>query len=433
MRGLHLGRGRFLSTTGQRALILGAGLLLLAFLGHAPALVLLGIVIVLLPVASVLLCGRDLGGISVVGSVDLPYLVVGGSAPLGLAFAGPATGNDGFLVTLTAPGLEAEQVWVQQDRGRAQAAVPVVGRSHGFLSEALIELEHVGLWGLASSRARAVLELPPWPIVPSTRRVPSPALPGLPVPEGDESGLGRAATSGFDPRGMRSFRAGDEPRAVNWRATARAGALTVREWDPPRQVPGVLIVPVLPDYTGAPVVGSREALLERMAPLGASESGEALLGALASLGLAAAAESRPLTLQFYGTRRTAGGADLTPPGLQQLSGLGPVDLLTALAGVRRAAPRSITDVALAAAATATRGSTVLLGLDLGSATWGAEDLLAAEAAIAAAGCRLEVVIAAPPWGLRPEVTAALATLATRCPVTPVERVVVLTVDEPVAA
>lgn len=445
MLGLHLGHGRFLSTTGQRVFGLGILILLLAFLGHAPALVLLGLVVALLPVASVLLCGRDLSGIGVVGSVDVPQLVVGGTAPLALEFSGAV---EDFLVTFTAPHVETEPLWVRPEHGRAEAVVALVGRSHGFFTEALIELEHAGPWGLSASRARAVMQLPPWPIVPSTRRVPAPADPGLPVPDGDNSGAGRAATSGHDPRGMRAFRAADEPRAVNWRATARTGTLTVREWDPPSQIPGVLIVPVLPGsgypdpvraaLPAPPAPPAPPALPAPPAPPAfpaqrrTGESAELLLGALGSLGLAAAAEDRRLSLHFYGTVRTANGTALTPPGRLDIAHVWPEDLLATLAGVRPETPTSVAAVARAAAAGATPGCTVLLGLDLGNVAWTTEDLVQAHAVIATAGCQLEVVIALPPWGLRPEVLDAFATLATRCPVTPVDAFVTVGDDAQVS-
>jgi uncharacterized protein (DUF58 family) len=60
-----------------------------------------------------------------------------------------------------------------------------------------------------------------------------------------DEGYGRAigvVQTGNELRGLRTFTAGDDPRHVDWKASARAGIPIVREWEPDRRRRIVLVV-----------------------------------------------------------------------------------------------------------------------------------------------------------------------------------------------
>jgi uncharacterized protein (DUF58 family) len=60
-----------------------------------------------------------------------------------------------------------------------------------------------------------------------------------------DEGVGRtlgAVPTGSELRGLRSFSVGDDPRHVDWKATARFGVPIVREWEPDRRRRVVLVV-----------------------------------------------------------------------------------------------------------------------------------------------------------------------------------------------
>jgi len=52
---------------------------------------------------------------------------------------------------------------------------------------------------------------------------------------GDHASVRGLAEAGSELRGLRPFAVGDDPRHVDWRATARVGEPVVREWDPDRR------------------------------------------------------------------------------------------------------------------------------------------------------------------------------------------------------
>jgi uncharacterized protein (DUF58 family) len=87
------------------------------------------------------------------------------------------------------------------------------------------------------------------------------------------------------PSGLREFRDGDELRAVHWRATARRGALVVKEWE-------------------GDAARGLEVVLDRRCAAAELEDALSLISALA---LVARDDKESLTVHTQGTSSTHGG------------------------------------------------------------------------------------------------------------------------------
>ena len=107
--------------------------------------------------------------------------------------------------------------------GAAELAIPTERR--GLLPAPRLELSTVQPLGLA--RAWAYV----WPqqsllVYPA----PEAQAPPLPAPAGD-AGRAQVARAGDDVHHLRAYRAGDAPRSVAWKASARRDSLLVREYE----------------------------------------------------------------------------------------------------------------------------------------------------------------------------------------------------------
>jgi hypothetical protein len=291
--------------------------------------------------------------------------------------------------------------------------IEIVAFRHAEVDTLYLTVADTGTLGLAVRSAEVRVRLPaPILLVPRVLPVPAtraPAVEGF-DDEGSSSAT-RAALSGSYPRGSRPFRAGDEPRAVSWRATARSGRLTVREWDPPQRAAPVAVAVLLPHVRG-PLTAGRPADADDVAA-------ESLLSALASLGSAAADEGRLVSLtRAVAVPPTALGAGPVQTGLTTAAGLDGRGFVRELARVPEVWVAPLADLAAAAArATGARMSgTVLLGVNLAGASWLPEAFLACLDAVEREGCTLEVVVSYPGTRLPASTEAALGQLAIHCKV-----------------
>lgn len=108
----------------------------------------------------------------------------------------------------------------------AELLLPTTRR--GLLPLPRIELSTVQPLGLARAWAYA------WPdLAALVYPAPEAQAPPLPAPAGGE-GRARIARSGDDVHHLRGYRAGDAPRSVAWKASARRDQLLVREYEQPR-------------------------------------------------------------------------------------------------------------------------------------------------------------------------------------------------------
>jgi uncharacterized protein (DUF58 family) len=122
---------------------------------------------------------------------------------------------------------------------------------------------------------------------------PAPASAGECSAQLAGAGHGARFAEDHSPSGLRDFRAGDEPRLVHWKASARRGELVVREHDRDARA-------------------ACEVVLDRRCEPAALE---AALSVVAALALRAAAKKEPLTL------RTQGAAGTYGPGQRPLDAL----------------------------------------------------------------------------------------------------------------
>lgn len=110
----------------------------------------------------------------------------------------------------------------------------------GVYREVLVEVASAAPFGLLWWRRRVTLALPR-ELVVSPRIGPPVDLRAL---DDDRSGEGRrrARADAGEPRSVRSYRSGDQRRAVHWPATAHSGELAVKEMETPRAEPVVVSV-----------------------------------------------------------------------------------------------------------------------------------------------------------------------------------------------
>lgn len=201
-------------------------------------------------------------------------------------------GNDALPVRVSRRGEPGEQVMV--GRGDEETRLPVHPARRGWLELPSAWLSARGPYGLVEAH-RDILEGEKVLVLPRQGWVDARELAGWlhQAREGRspelESGSVVAAASGEEFHGLRNWRAGDSPRLVHWRTTARTGVKMVREHEQPRD----------------------EAMVVLLEP-GAGEQGEALVALAASvvtawgrggsrwLGLVITG-ARPVALQTHGT------------------------------------------------------------------------------------------------------------------------------------
>ena len=154
----------------------------------------------------------------------------------------PAGSGQSLCALILAAGRARFQVGVELelDGGRrVSAAVPVVDGA-AELSLPLPALER----GLHAVRRARVVSSYPLGLFSRRRAIEAPhELVVYPAPAGlgearsgsealaELLGAGTAGAGDRQPAGLRDHREGDELRAVHWRATARRGALVVKEWE----------------------------------------------------------------------------------------------------------------------------------------------------------------------------------------------------------
>ena len=117
------------------------------------------------------------------------------------------------------------QVHVAFDHNGGTAELPLQTQHRGLMPLPRLELSTVQPLGLA--RAWAYV----WPqqtalVYPA----PEAQAPPLPAPAGD-AGRAQVSRAGDDVHHLRGYRAGDAPRSVAWKASARRDSLLVREYE----------------------------------------------------------------------------------------------------------------------------------------------------------------------------------------------------------
>jgi uncharacterized protein (DUF58 family) len=129
--------------------------------------------------------------------------------------------------------------WVRID-APTRGPLVVTPTRRGVLRRVRVEVVTAAPLGLARWRRRIAVELPN-PVDVAPRREPT----RCPIVIGDTqtpSELAHVAVGGSElTRGVREYLDGDPIRSVHWPATARAGAVMVREYEGPRR-PLVIIV-----------------------------------------------------------------------------------------------------------------------------------------------------------------------------------------------
>ncbi|RYI99359.1 MAG: DUF58 domain-containing protein [Acetobacteraceae bacterium] len=121
--------------------------------------------------------------------------------------------------------------------------LPLATRQRGWMPMPRLEISTVQPLGLARAWAYA------WPaqnvlVYPA----PETQAPPLPAPAGGQ-GRARVTRAGDDVHHLRNYRAGDAPRSVAWKASARRDTLLVREFEQQRH--GELLLE-WPQTTGLP-------------------------------------------------------------------------------------------------------------------------------------------------------------------------------------
>jgi uncharacterized protein (DUF58 family) len=135
--------------------------------------------------------------------------------------------------------LTFEGDWVRVDRP-TRGPVTVVPARRGVLTHVSVELVTAAPLGLSRWRRQVRVPLPT-PVDVAPRREPT----ACPIVVGDTfvpTEMTRASSTGTElTRGIREYLDGDPIRTVHWPATARTGAVMVRELEGPRR-PVVVIV-----------------------------------------------------------------------------------------------------------------------------------------------------------------------------------------------
>lgn len=150
----------------------------------------------------------------------------------------------------------------------AGTLVTVPGR-RGVLGDVLVEISSASPFGLLWWRRRVVGPLPR-ELVVAPRLGPPAELPPFDDGSGDNGRRARAEMG--EPRSVRTYRSGDQRRAVHWPATAHSGALAVKEMEAPRAEPVVVTLELPADPDAAErlaerALGTIAALVERGTPV----------------------------------------------------------------------------------------------------------------------------------------------------------------------
>lgn len=415
-----------LTRAGRLTLTAGLVVLALALRSRAPGLVPLAVLLLAaVPVAWAQ--AARLGALQVTAPVRPQVTSVGGRVEVSLVLAGQRR-RPGLRLRVGGPAastapevVAAVEVAVPgaPSTGAASAvAVSLPALRRGGLASVSVEVADLGVLGLLA-RSRTVLVPVDVLVVPRWRPLDLQQIRRTGDEEDPPPPWSPALPRGVEPRGMREWRSGDEPRAVSWRATARTGRLTVREWDAPG-ADGLALVVQLAQDSAAPVpAGARE-------PLADPHAG--LVEALASVGAAALRAGRRLSLvhaiEADGRSASSGGART---GGQEPTGAGrlvPVrvredlTLASLLGGLAEVPSLRTTLAGLAAqgAAAAGRGGTVVLGVGIGWGEWSPDELVEVARRVTGSGCTLQVVVGRTHAPLLPpgaeEALRAVAALAT---------------------
>lgn len=248
---------------------------------YANLFFLLLVFLTLLGVADVLAARRNLAGADGRVEEGEPMPSGAGGSLLALVDAGPRRWALGVEVVLE--GAEPLRAALGEAAGEARLRVPVPPLARGVYP--VREARLVSTWPLGLWKARRAVPAPKELVV-----YPAPAA--LATSRGAGGGVGElydrlGAAQGFlQPSELREYRPGDELRLVHWKASARRGALVIKEWE---------------GGTGS----GHEVLLDRRAK---GEELEEALSAISALALAAKDQKEVLTVHSQDLSATFGGS-----------------------------------------------------------------------------------------------------------------------------
>ena len=204
------------------ALLLGAMLLGALNFNNNPAL-LLALLLAGASLASLIAAHMQLSGVRITALAAEP-VAAGETMPLKIALEATDTRiRQGLRIAHATDAVHA-----RLDPAGSSIEIGLPTEHRGLMPLPRIELSTVQPLGLA--RAWAYL----WP-AQSVLVYPAPEAqaPPLPVPAGGQ-GQPRTIRTGEDPHHLRGYRAGDPPRSVAWKASARRDTLVVREYEQQR-------------------------------------------------------------------------------------------------------------------------------------------------------------------------------------------------------
>lgn len=140
--------------------------------------------------------------------------------------------------------------------GAGRLGCPAIAR--GRYEQLLIEVSSVAPLGIVRARRCIALRLPsPLYVGPDSLAVEwNPALIDSGSVDGSAS---RASLTGDVVRAVRPYTPGDPSHLVHWASSARAGALMIRELEPPAQIGVAVVVDLGDDVARAEVVASQAA------------------------------------------------------------------------------------------------------------------------------------------------------------------------------
>ncbi|MBE2293157.1 MAG: DUF58 domain-containing protein [Xanthomonadaceae bacterium] len=131
--------------------------------------------------------------------------------------------------------LDPASAWTSLgDDGHAELALPVPTRQRGWLEPGRLRLSTTQPLGLARAWSR-VWPQQPLLVYPRAESDPPPLPDG-----GGDARLTRLHPLGEDPHQLRPYRAGDAPRTIAWKHSARRDSLVVREYERAQQQDVVL-------------------------------------------------------------------------------------------------------------------------------------------------------------------------------------------------
>jgi len=179
--------------------------------------------------------------------VSLPLLALR-VAQLDVHCPRDATAGQSLTVTVSVPPrvrnlrarlVEPAGTWFALD-GPAAGEITVVPAYRGVLRETVVEVTSAWPLGLVSWRRRLHLLLPR-PIEVGPAPIDTEVTPPAVIGEGADERSAPGWRDGDIVRGAREYVPGDPVKLVHWPATARTGALMVKELDAPHR-PGLVLV-----------------------------------------------------------------------------------------------------------------------------------------------------------------------------------------------